>query len=111
MRASSTVGGAFMWPGGSAMINGDGDSAERPVAVERRGLSDLRTTLDALRNWRAKRRMTSSPYGVLNNRELRSRLDVPFEQHVLSVGVEARSTLEIATTVIFPTATRSQPNW
>ena len=45
---------------------------------------------------------------MLNNRELQSRLDVALEQYVLSVGVEARSTLEIAKTIIFPSAMRYQ---
>ncbi|MFB0978831.1 MAG: glutamine synthetase type III, partial [Myxococcota bacterium] len=47
-------------------------------------------------------------YGVLSKRETMSRLEVYLEQYVLSVGVEARTTVEMAKTVVFPAAMRYQ---
>ena len=47
-------------------------------------------------------------YGVLNDRELASRYEVSLEQYAKSVSVEARTTLEMARTVILPEALRYQ---
>jgi glutamine synthetase len=49
-----------------------------------------------------------SHYGVFNHHEMHSRYEIALEQYVLSVGVEARLTLEIANTVILPAALRYQ---
>ena len=94
---------------GSVIFNGDGYSDEWQVEAQSRGLPNLRTTVDALPELAgAEAKELFAHYGVLNNRELHSRLDVALEQYVLSVGVEARSTLEIEKTIIFPTAMRYQ---
>ena len=93
----------------SVIFNGDGYSEDWQVEAESRGLPNLRTTVDALPQLATdEAKELFAHYGVLNNRELQSRLDVALEQYVLSVGVEARSTLEIAKTVIFPSAMRYQ---
>ncbi len=47
-------------------------------------------------------------YGVLSARELHSRMDVYLEQYCLSVGLEARTAIEMAKTIIFPAAIRYQ---
>ena len=94
---------------GSVIFNGDGYSEDWQVEAESRGLPNLRTTVDALPQLATDdAKELFAHYGVLNNRELQSRLDVALEQYVLSVGVEARSTLEIAKTIIFPSAMRYQ---
>ena len=49
-----------------------------------------------------------SHYGVFSHREMHSRYEIALEQYALSIGVEARSTLEMATTVILPAALRYQ---
>ena len=49
-----------------------------------------------------------SHYGVFNHHEMHSRYEIALEQYILSVGVEARLTLEIANTVILPAALRYQ---
>ena len=36
---------------------------------------------------------------MFNDREMHSRYEIALEQYALSIGVEARSTLEMATTV------------
>ena len=47
-------------------------------------------------------------YGVFNHREMHSRYEIALEQYLLSIGVEARTTLEMANTVILPAALRYQ---
>ena len=47
-------------------------------------------------------------YGVLSPRELHSRMEVYIEQYCLSVGLEARTAIEMAKTIIFPAAIRYQ---
>jgi glutamine synthetase len=49
-----------------------------------------------------------SRYGVFNHREMHSRYEIALEQYILSVGVEARLTLEMARTMILPAALRYQ---
>ena len=49
-----------------------------------------------------------SHYGVFTHREMHSRYEIALEQYILSVGVEARLTLEMANTVILPAALRYQ---
>ena len=94
---------------GSVVFNGDGYSDEWQVEAASRGLPNLRTTLDALPE------LISEPslelfehYDVLNHREMHSRYEIALEQYILSVGVEARLTLEMANTVILPAALRYQ---
>jgi glutamine synthetase len=94
---------------GSAVFNGDGYSEDWQIEAAARGLPNLRTTMDALPE------LISEPaldlfekYAVFTHREMHSRFEIGVEQYVLSVNVEARSTLEIGTTVILPTAIRYQ---
>ena len=47
-------------------------------------------------------------YGVLSPRELHSRMEIYLEQYCLSVGLEARTAIEMAKTLIFPAAIRYQ---
>ena len=47
-------------------------------------------------------------YKVFNHREMHSRYDIGLEQYALSVGVEARLTLEIGNTLVLPGAMRYQ---
>jgi glutamine synthetase len=72
-------------------------------------LPNLRTTCDALPELITEEAMELfSRYGVFSHREMHSRYEIALEQYILSVGVEARLTLEIASTVILPAALRYQ---
>ncbi len=94
---------------GSVVFNGDGYSDAWPVEAEARGLLNLRTTVDALSQLVTEDAIELfSRYGVFSPHESHSRYEIGLEQYVLSVGVEARLTLEIATTVILPAALRYQ---
>ena len=94
---------------GAVVFNGDGYSEDWQVEAEARGLPNLRTTVDALPELDTdEAKELFAKYGVLSNRELASRFEVYLEQYVLSIGVEARQTLEMARTMVLPAATRYQ---
>jgi glutamine synthetase len=94
---------------GAIVFNGDGYSEEWQVEAASRGLPNLRTAVDALPELgRPEVVELFSRHGVLSERELSSRLEVYLEQYVMSIWVEARSALEIATTMILPAAVRYQ---
>ena len=94
---------------GAVVFNGDGYSEEWQVEAAARGLKNLRSTVDALPELDTpETKALFEAYGVLNERELASRYEVYLEQYELSVMVEARSTLETATTMVLPAAVRYQ---
>ncbi len=94
---------------GSVVFNGDGYSDKWQVEAAERGLPNLRTTLDALPELISAESMELfEHYKVFNHREMHSRYEVGLEQYVLSVGVEARLSLEVATTSVLPAAVRYQ---
>jgi glutamine synthetase len=94
---------------GKVVYNGDGYTDEWQTEAAARGLPNLRTTLDALPELITDEAIELfSHYGVFSPREMHSRYDVQLEQYALSIGVEARLTLEIGNTVILPAALRYQ---
>ncbi|HWA68039.1 MAG TPA: glutamine synthetase III [Mycobacteriales bacterium] len=94
---------------GNVVFNGNGYSEEWQVEAAARGLKNLRTTPDALPELIAPESLDLfSKYGVFSEREMHSRYEIGLEQYVLSVGVEARTVLEMGTTTILPAAVRYQ---
>ena len=94
---------------GAVVFNGDGYTDDWQTEAAARGLKNLRTTLDALPELVSEESMELfSHYGVFSHREMHSRYDIALEQYALSIGVEARLTLKMGTTVILPAATRYQ---
>ncbi|HVY26060.1 MAG TPA: glutamine synthetase III [Polyangiaceae bacterium] len=89
------------------VFNGNGYSEEWHREAEKRGLPNLKTTVDALP-------VLNSPevvklfdkYGVLSPRELKSRYEIYMEQYVKTVLVEAKLVVKIAKTIILPAAIR-----
>jgi len=91
------------------VFNGDGYSDEWQLEAEARGLPNLRTTLDALPELISEEAMELfEHYKVFNHREMHSRYEVGLEHYALSVGVEARLSLEIGSTTVLPAAVRYQ---
>jgi glutamine synthetase len=94
---------------GSVVFNGDGYSDDWQIEAEARGLPNLRTTIDAIPQLMTdEARELFAGYGVFNEREMHSRYEIALEHYFLSVSVEAKSTLELATTSILPAALRYQ---
>src|ERR1700712_103489 len=94
---------------GAVVFNGDGYSDDWQIEAASRGLPNLRTTLDALPE------LITEPslelferYKVFNHREMHSRYEIGLEQYALTIGVEARLTLELGSTLILPAAVRYQ---
>jgi len=94
---------------GAIIFNGDGYTAEWHKEAKKRGLLNLATTADAL-PYITKPEVVKlfKKYKVLSQRELESREEVYLEQYCKAVTTEAKLTLEIAQTMIFPAAVRYQ---
>ena len=92
------------------IFNGDGYSDEwHKEAEEQRGLPNLRTTADALPSFMEDASVSLfQKYQVLSPREVESRMHVFMEQYVMSIGVEAKLTVEMGRTLILPAAIRYQ---
>ena len=92
---------------GAVVFGGDGYSAEwHRLAVEERGLENLRTTADALPVLRRPEiEALFERQGVLTPVELESRFDVYAEQYLLAIEVEAKLAVRIARTQIYPAVT------
>ncbi len=94
---------------GSVIFNGDGYSEEWHAEAEKRGLPNLKTTVDALPVLQKPETVQLfDKYNVLTPRELQSRFDIYVEQYVKSIAVEAKLTLKIGRTMILPAALRYQ---
>ncbi|RFA20772.1 glutamine synthetase III family protein [Subtercola boreus] len=94
---------------GAVVFNGDGYADAWPIEAEKRGLANLKTTLDALPELITEPAMELfEKYHVFNHREMHSRYEIGLEQYALTIGVEARLTLELGTTAVLPAAIRHQ---
>jgi len=93
----------------AVIFNGNGYSEEWHKEAEKRGLPNLRTSVDCLPVIAAKSTVAAyEKYGVLTKRELEARRDIGFEQYVKAVNVEANLVSELVTTKFVPTAIRYQ---
>ena len=89
------------------LFGGDNYAAEWHEEAERRGLLNMRTTLDALnRMMQEKNAHLFSKYDVLSERELESRHEIMVEQYFKTINIEAETTESIARTMILPAAIR-----
>ena len=93
---------------GAVVFGGDGYSAEwHRLAVEQRGLENLRTSADALPVLKRQEvRELFERQGVLSPVELESRFEVYAEQYILAIEVEARLVVRMARTQVYPAAVR-----
>ncbi len=92
----------------NVVFGGNGYSEEwHKIAVEERGLANLRTTADALPVLKADYiEELFSRVGVFTPIELESRFDVYSEQYIQSIEVEAKLAMSMAKTTIYPAAAR-----
>jgi glutamine synthetase len=89
------------------IFNGDGYSDEWVVEAERRGLLNLRSTMDALPSLvDAKNAALFEKYEVLSHRELESRHEIFIEQYFYKINIEGETAASIASTMILPAANR-----
>jgi glutamine synthetase len=91
------------------VFNGDGYSEAWHQEAAKRGLLNLKSSVDALPQLESKEiKELFSKYNVLSERELDSRFEIYLEQYCKTVYSEANLTLEMAKTMIFPAAIRYQ---
>lgn len=92
----------------NVVFGGNGYSEEwHKMAVEERGLPNLRTTADALPVLKADYiEELFTRLGVLTPVELESRFDVYAEQYLLAIEVEAKLVVSMAKTIFYPAAVR-----
>jgi glutamine synthetase len=99
----------IMVENGRVIFDGDGyaDAWQKEAAA--RGLPNFKTTVDALpASGDAVAIALYGKYGVMNEREVCSRLGVYWEQYIMAIKVEAKLMVEMAKTMIYPTAMRYQ---
>ena len=91
------------------IFNGDNYAQAWHDEAEQRGLPNLRNTVEALPAFGNEKSVSLfEKYGVLSHQEVESRLDVMLEQYVMAIQVEAKLTLEMGRTMIWPAAVRYQ---
>jgi glutamine synthetase len=91
------------------VFNGDGYTPEWHAEAEKRGLPNLRTTVEALGELeKPEVERLFDKHNVLSPRELKSRYEIYIEQYVKTVLVEAKLTVRMAKTMILPAALRYQ---
>ncbi len=89
------------------LFNGDNYTSEWHQEAERRGLLNLKTTLDALELYTSeKNTRLFGKYGVLTHRELESREEIAYDQYFKTINIEGETTADLARTMVLPAAVR-----
>ena len=83
------------------VFNGNGYSDEWVVEAEKRGLPNIKSTVDAIITYMDFTDLFSK-YGVLSKEETASRVDIYLEEYSKRINIEAGVSLEMATRLIFP---------
>ncbi len=93
----------------AVLFDGDNYSAEWHEEAERRGLPNLRNTVEALPALLAPKNIeVFEKYGVLSEREVHSRYEIYMEKYCKDINTESLSALNMAKTMILPAAYRYQ---
>lgn len=91
------------------IFNGNGYSAEWHAEAEKRGLANLRSTIDALPVVIRKDTIDLfTKYKVYSEKELRSRHNILCENYTKTIAIEANTALMMAKTIILPATLRYQ---
>lgn len=93
----------------AVIFNGNGYSEEWHQEAEKRGLPNLRNTVDALGSIKDPEAIALfDKYGVLSPRETESRFEIYMERYCKDINTESRLCLSIARSSILPAAYRYQ---
>ena len=91
------------------IFNGNGYAPEWHEEAARRGLPNFKATPEALDQLIAPKNLELfAAYGVLSEREMRSRYEIYLERYSKDLNTEAQAALQIAKTMILPAAYRYQ---
>jgi glutamine synthetase len=87
----------------TVLFDGNGYAEEWHAEAAKRGLPNLKSTVDALPALQSEKAKKLFPkFGVLSERELESRYEVAWERYVKVQNIEANATVDIAKTQILP---------
>ncbi len=88
------------------IFNGDGYSHEWEEEAERRGLLNLRSTVDALPRLKCEENIALfERHGVFNRAEINSRVDIILENYSKTIHIEALTLLEMMNRDVIPAIT------
>jgi glutamine synthetase len=91
------------------IFNGDNYSESWHAEADRRGLPNRRTSVESLPDMISPKSVKLfTKYGVLNERELHSRLEIFVENYRKTINIESQLTMQIAKRMILPAALRFQ---
>jgi glutamine synthetase len=89
------------------IFNGDGYSDDWQKEAKKRGLLNLKTTMDALPYLVSEKNVKLfEKYHILTEREVESRLEIWVEQYFKTINIEAETTESIVRTMVVPGAIR-----
>ena len=107
--ATQTILQKIIKENGAIIFNGDGYTEAWHKEAARRGLPNLRSTVDAIPDFVTEaNKEVLAKFHVLSERELQSRMEICLERYSKDINMEGRLTLEIAKTKIFPAAVSYQ---
>ena len=93
----------------AVIFNGNGYSEEWQLEAKRRGLPNLKATPEALDALITPTNLALfATYGVLSEREMRSRYEIYMERYCKDLNTEAQAAIQIAKTMLLPAAYRYQ---
>jgi glutamine synthetase len=91
------------------IFNGDNYSDEWVKEAAKRGLPNVKNTLEALEALKTDKAVNLfKKYSVLNEKELESRYEVYLENYETTIAIEGNTALDMAKTIIFPAALKQQ---
>jgi len=103
------VAGAFFKTHGRAIFNGNGYSAEWQVEAAKRGLPNLKNTVEALATFNSKKNQELfSSMKVFSPEELESRTHIMTEQYVHQIKLEGNCQLDMLKTGVLPVVLADQ---
>jgi glutamine synthetase len=89
------------------IFNGDNYTDEWQAEAKRRGLLNLRNSLDSMDLLTEEKNLALfEKYGVLSRREVESRHEIAVDQYFKTINIEGETTADMARTMILPAAIR-----
>ncbi|MDR1192727.1 MAG: glutamine synthetase III [Peptococcaceae bacterium] len=91
------------------IFNGNNYTDEWAIEAEKRGLSNLKTTVEAMPAFISEESIDLfSRHGILTETEVRSRYDITLENYTKTMAIEAQTVLEISRREIMPALAKYQ---
>jgi glutamine synthetase len=89
------------------IFNGDGYSDDWQKEAKKRGLLNLKTTMDSIPHFSAKKNIELfEKYNVLSEREVESRKEIMIEQYFKTINIEGETTEMMIRNMVIPGAVR-----